>query len=64
MIVGLFLILFIVPVIKTIRKILRICKRKADKYSLEDKTVEETLTEGKVTLKHREHDRREDDSNP
>ena len=61
---GLFLILFTIPVIKVIKKILRICNRKTNKYSLEDKSAEEPVSEGRVNFKHHVHDRLEDKSKP
>ena len=59
---GFFIILFIIPVIKVIKKILKICHRSTDKYNLESKTTEEPTKEAKSHFKHRDHDRMEDES--
>ena len=53
---GFFIILFIIPVIKVIKKILRICHRNTDNYNLETKTTEEPMKEAKVHFKHHDHD--------
>ena len=56
-----FVLLIIIPVIRVIKKIMKICHRNRDAYNLETRT-EEPMREAKIHFKHCNHDSVEEES--
>ena len=46
------MILFLIPIIRVIKKILRICNIETDMYSIENKPENGTATKDKITYKN------------